>query len=151
MPRDDPHYIPGDNWLIDDRTGFKIRARDARKEWNGLVVHQRNFEERHPQDFVKGIPEDQSVEEPRDRSPESYIGPIYIPITGDTLPGGNVITVEHTSGVADGDSCGVFLDDGNVHRTTVSGVPTGTTITIADPVPSKVSGSITVSRQFVRY
>jgi len=47
-------YRKGDNNLIDDRTGFSIKASDSRKEWNGLVVHKDQWEERHPQDFVRG-------------------------------------------------------------------------------------------------
>lgn len=50
-------YRKGDNNLICDRTGFKIKASDSRKEWNGLVVHKDEWEERHPQDYVRGVKE----------------------------------------------------------------------------------------------
>jgi len=36
-------------YLIDDRTGRKIRYRDARTEWTGLRVHKNEWEEKHPQ------------------------------------------------------------------------------------------------------
>ena len=34
---------------IDDRTGFKVRYRDLRREWNGQYVHKREWEPKHPQ------------------------------------------------------------------------------------------------------
>lgn len=50
-------WIPRDPWVICDRSGFKVRKSDTVKEWNGLVVDKRFSEERHPQDFVRSIPE----------------------------------------------------------------------------------------------
>lgn len=38
------------SFLIDDVSGFKIRYKDARTQWNKLRVHKREFEERHPQE-----------------------------------------------------------------------------------------------------
>jgi hypothetical protein len=35
-------------YLIDDRTGRKIRYRDAKTEWTGARVHKSEFEEKHP-------------------------------------------------------------------------------------------------------
>jgi hypothetical protein len=35
--------------LIDDRSGFKIRYKDARTEWTGTRVHKGDFESKHPQ------------------------------------------------------------------------------------------------------
>jgi len=34
---------------IDDRTGFKVNYRDLKKEWNGLWVHEDEWEAKHPQ------------------------------------------------------------------------------------------------------
>ena len=36
-------------FLIDDRSGRKIRYKDARKEWNGLRVHKHDWEGKQPQ------------------------------------------------------------------------------------------------------
>ena len=36
-------------YLIDDRSGRKIRYKDARTEWNGLRVHKKDWEPKHPQ------------------------------------------------------------------------------------------------------
>ena len=35
--------------LIDDRSGFKIRYKDARTEWKGTRVYKGDFESKHPQ------------------------------------------------------------------------------------------------------
>jgi hypothetical protein len=36
-------------YLIDDRSGRKIRYKDARTEWNGLRVYKKDWEPKHPQ------------------------------------------------------------------------------------------------------
>ena len=51
----------GEHNAISDRNGFKYKSSEMRKEWNGLMVHKSEFELRHPQDFVKGVKDDQSV------------------------------------------------------------------------------------------
>jgi len=55
------YYKKGDHNVICDRDGRKYKASEMRKEWNGLMVHKSNFETRHPQDFVRGVKDDQSV------------------------------------------------------------------------------------------
>ena len=54
LERYPPRYITGDHYLIDDRTGFRIRASDAIKQWDGSITHKDQHEERHPQDFIRG-------------------------------------------------------------------------------------------------
>ena len=34
---------------ISDRSGFRYRLKDMRKEWNGLLVGKDEYEEKHPQ------------------------------------------------------------------------------------------------------
>ena len=43
-------YASGkDAYGISDRTGFRYRLRDMRKEWNGLLVGPDEYEPKHPQ------------------------------------------------------------------------------------------------------
>lgn len=56
-----PFYKPGSFWRIDDRSGFKVRAEDQQREWTNLLVRKQSFEMRHPQDFVRGVVDDQNV------------------------------------------------------------------------------------------
>ena len=43
-------FASGKNsYAISDRSGFRYRYRDMRKEWNGLLVGKDEFEPKHPQ------------------------------------------------------------------------------------------------------
>ena len=60
------YYLHGSSNCICQRCGFKYKRHNIKKEWTGLRVcfgPQTNgcFEERHPQDFVKGKPDRQSL------------------------------------------------------------------------------------------
>lgn len=55
-------YKPGQNKLICDRTGFVIKTSEAKKEWNGQVVRRESYEERHPQDTIRAVKDDQTPE-----------------------------------------------------------------------------------------
>lgn len=61
-------YRPGDHLVQCDRTGFTVYASETVKEWNGLRVRKESAEPRHPQDFVKGVRDDQTVHDPRPRN-----------------------------------------------------------------------------------
>lgn len=38
---------------ICDRCGFKFKSSELRKDWQGLMVCDKDFETRHPQDLIK--------------------------------------------------------------------------------------------------
>lgn len=44
-----------------DRCDFKFKSCDLKLEWTGLRVCKDCFEVRHPQDYVRGVPDDSSV------------------------------------------------------------------------------------------
>ena len=69
----DRHYVPGSFYRVDDRTGFPTRSYRTRKEWNNLIVSERVWEARQPQDFVKGVKDDQTVPQARPLSPNTFI------------------------------------------------------------------------------
>jgi hypothetical protein len=54
-------YKKADWKSICDRCGFLYKASQLKKEWNGLRVCKVCWEPRHPQDFVRGKKDDQSV------------------------------------------------------------------------------------------
>ena len=79
----DEHYIPGGFYRCCERCGFKRRHYDTRKEWTGLYVCADTcFEVRHPQDFVRGRADRQSVPDPR---PEYTGAQIPIDVTNVTI------------------------------------------------------------------
>ena len=43
-------FATGKNsWAISDRSGFRYRYRDMKKEWNGAIVGPDEYEPKHPQ------------------------------------------------------------------------------------------------------
>lgn len=68
------HFRMGSFYRICDRTGFATRAEDTQMEWNNLIVDRRVFESRQPQDFVRGVSDNQTVPYARPRSPNVFVG-----------------------------------------------------------------------------
>ncbi len=62
-----------DAYGISDRSGFRYRLRDMRKEWNGLLVGKDEWEQKHPQLEVTRHPPD--AEALRDPRPDSRVAP----------------------------------------------------------------------------
>ena len=54
-------YIKGDWLAVCDECGQRFRASQLRKRWDGLMVCSKDFEFRHPQEFVRAKPDVQSV------------------------------------------------------------------------------------------
>lgn len=54
-------YCPGDWWLVCDECGRDFRRSDMRQRWDNAWVCQSDWEPRHPQESVRGIPERISV------------------------------------------------------------------------------------------
>jgi hypothetical protein len=48
------HFEPGTWNAICDRCGGKFKAHQLSQTWNNLMVCARDWEPRHPQDFVRG-------------------------------------------------------------------------------------------------
>jgi len=69
-------YISGQWNLICDSCGKKIKAGQAHKRWDGLIVCLDDYEQRHPQDFVRARQDKISVPFSRPR-PED----VFIPVT----------------------------------------------------------------------
>lgn len=61
----DQNTLAEGSWnVICDVCGFKFKACDVRKQWDGqktLYVCREDYEQRHPMDFQKGFPDDQTV------------------------------------------------------------------------------------------
>lgn len=78
-------------WLcICDRCGRKRTNVEVTKEWTGLMVCKDTcFETRHPQDFVRGRPDKQTVPYTRPESTDQFIEVTYAD-TGDSadIPAG---------------------------------------------------------------
>jgi len=98
----EPYFKKGDYNVICDYSGFKVKASQCRMTWDGFFVYAPFWEARHPQDFVRGKADKQSVPIPRpeqedieiDLTPapkmvcHSTIDPLFwepLPVVGVTL------------------------------------------------------------------
>lgn len=63
----------GDYNVICDYSGFKVRASECRRTWDGYYVHKKYWEPRHPQDFVRGRVDRQTVEIARPEQEDRFI------------------------------------------------------------------------------
>jgi hypothetical protein len=59
MPID--YYKPGDWNAICETCGFQYKASELKKTWDGKMVCSKDWEPRHPQEFVRGVVDKQSV------------------------------------------------------------------------------------------
>ena len=84
-----PGWEPGNHWVTCDMCGCSVRHKDVKKTWDGLVVCRDTcWEPRHPQDFVRGVPDDTSAKglvrpEPQD----TFVDVEYLPASS-TVPEG---------------------------------------------------------------
>lgn len=66
-------YKPGSHNKICDRTGFKIKAEDARQEWTKAIVRKQSWEPRHPQDLIRSVPDRQAVPNARSEPIDQFL------------------------------------------------------------------------------
>lgn len=53
-------------YRISDRSGFRYKIKDTRKEWNGSIVGKDEYEEKHPQlEPVRTLPDAQAIRDAR--------------------------------------------------------------------------------------
>jgi len=76
MPQN--HLILG-NWnAICDICGLKFKATDLTKDWRGLMVCSKDFEQRHPQDFLRVRADDPSIPWARPEPEDVFLYVCYI-------------------------------------------------------------------------
>jgi hypothetical protein len=67
----------GHNLVTCDLSGWVCWSDEVRKTWDGLIVHKDFFEKRHPQDFVRGGLDDQSVAIERPEPTDVFVEDAY--------------------------------------------------------------------------
>lgn len=150
------HYKPGSFYRICDRTGFAVRAEHTQKQWNNIIVRDRSFENRQPQDFVRGRRDDQTVPQPRPRQIPVYLG-VQTALSANATSTGafssgfstgfdisgsglDVLAVQSAVGFNVGDSISIQLDNGSIFFTTAQAISYSTNvITSAQPLPYPAS------------
>lgn len=56
-----------------DVCGFKYKDEDLKKRWDGLMVCQKDWETRHPQDMIRPLPDQQKLPWTRPESTDSFV------------------------------------------------------------------------------
>jgi hypothetical protein len=137
---DDRHYVGGDNYLLDDLSGFKIRASKAKMIPGGqtgqLMVAPKRWEPQQPQDFVRGVRDDQTVAVARPRQKNQFVI-LGTYVTAPAAVGASVISVESTVGFSVGMTLLIMLDTGVNFLTILVGIGGGT-FTLDTPLPATV-------------
>lgn len=113
-------YIKGDHWVICDRCGFKYRFSQMRETWDGLWVCEEDWEPKHPQLSVKGKEDDQRVLVTRPDK-DCILGTTTLAAAASADTKQLVLTA--VTGLDDGESIGVTLDDDTVQWVSLDGDP----------------------------
>lgn len=66
-------YKHGDYNVICDYSGMKVKRSQCVKTWDGFLVRKELLEPRHPQDFVRGKKDKQSVPDPRPEQTDDFL------------------------------------------------------------------------------
>lgn len=137
------NFRMGSFYRLDDRTGFPERAEDTQMEWNGLIVSKRVWEARQPQDFVTGVPDNQTVPYARPRQADVFLGPISTTLTANVAAGATTLPVVSSFKMVIGNILNIMLDTGVLFRATISNVPNGVSIVCSPGLPyTAASGNL---------
>lgn len=78
-----------DSYAISDRSGFRYRYKDMRREWNGLLVGKDEFERKQPQlEPFRKVFDAQALKDARPDRTE----PLVVPVGGGGFPDRGVDT-----------------------------------------------------------
>lgn len=67
-------YLKLGEWnVLCDVCGFKYKSSQIKKRWDGLYVCEKDYEARHPQDFIRGVRDDQSVDFTRPEATDNFV------------------------------------------------------------------------------
>ena len=91
---------------------------DSRREWDNLIVSPRVWEPRQPQDFVRGVRDDQAVQNARPLGPNIEVGPLYYQLQAPAGIGATTIDLGTSAYINPGDPVRVMLDSGEFFLTT---------------------------------
>lgn len=69
-------YKPGQWNAICDRCGFKFKSSELKKDWQGLMVCEHDYELRNPQDFLRVRPEKIAPDWARPESVDVFFTPL---------------------------------------------------------------------------
>lgn len=139
------YYRPGDWNVLDDFSGFRLKHSQTRRiaggQTGGALVARKRWEPQHPQDFVRGVPDDQAIPgaEARPRQPNQFVI-VGTWITRFVARRGNTLPVDSTVGFQLGHKIAVMLDNGENYYPTIVGI-SGNTLSVTPGLPHTVGGN----------
>lgn len=74
-------FAKGDKaWGISDRSGFRYRLKEMKREWTGLLVGPDEFEPKHPQlRAPRATADPEALRNPRPSEPETLVVYVGVP------------------------------------------------------------------------
>jgi len=83
---------------ICDVCGLKMKATDLTKRWDGLMVCAQDWEQRHPQELIRPIPDQTKLPWTRPEAQDQFITVTYIPsILAECTLDGQFCNVDHAT------------------------------------------------------
>lgn len=141
----DDLYVAGDHWLIDDRTGERIRKSESVQEWNGAIVRRDDAEPRHPQEFVRGRADRQAVRPARPEAPDEFTGPPVSVTLYRHEAGEFEIPIEDASEFYGDNRVSLLLENGDSFTAVVGWVTRTRTLVLETPLPWAVTAGTIVT------
>ena len=131
----------GDYNAICDKCGMKRKASTLSRDWQGLRLCPQCFDTRNPQDFVRGVEDNQTV--PWSRSDiKQEQGTTAVKVAGSK--GDMTIDIDSITGLSDKDSIGIVVDNGSTDWQLINGTPAVNTVTLTNPLiyPAAVGNAV---------
>jgi hypothetical protein len=73
-----PRYDKGDWEVVCDVCGRKFKASQLQLRWDGVMVCEGDFENRQPQDFIRGVPDYQAPKWTRPEQSDQFVPVTFI-------------------------------------------------------------------------
>ena len=108
MKGQNPGWQAGNYWVVCDTCGFDYRVRETRLTWDNFLVCEKCWEPRHPQEYVRGIRDKQSVPIAR---PEPDTSMKSTTLSSSASKTAKVIYVADITQISENDPIGVTLND----------------------------------------
>ena len=77
-----PTFKMGQWNSVCDKCGLEFKSSELMKDWQGLMVDAKCYEQRHPQDLIKIKPEKAIPEWVRPRPADVYVVPVQCTLQG---------------------------------------------------------------------
>lgn len=71
-------YTKGDWSAICDVCGFSFNASQLKERWDGFMVCEKDWEKRHPQDFIRPPRTEKALPWVRPEAPDQFIDVTYV-------------------------------------------------------------------------